>query len=72
VRVEPRAQQGSVTNKSARLRKGIGDHMGVLAVMLIALLALIVVASFVIAVRRNPSWPRKPHVGHWRKWDEDD
>ena len=46
--------------------------MGVLAVILIAVLALIVVASFVIAIRRNPSWPRKPHVGHWRKWDDDD
>jgi hypothetical protein len=46
--------------------------MGVLAVILIAVLALIVVASFVIAVRRSPSWPRKLHVGHWRKWDDDD
>ncbi len=46
--------------------------MGALAVILIAVLALIVVASFVIAVRRNPSWPRKPHVGDWRKWDDDD
>jgi hypothetical protein len=35
-------------------------------------LAVILVASFVIAARRNPSWPRKPHLGHWRKWDDDD
>ena len=50
----------------------IGDHMGTLGAILLAMLALIVVASFVIAVRRNPSWPRRPHLGHWRKWDDDD
>ena len=46
--------------------------MGVLAVILLAVLAMIVVGSFVIAARRNSSWPRKPHLGHWRKWDDDD
>lgn len=53
-------------------QEGIGNHMRVLAVILIALLTLIVVASFVMAVRRTPSWPRKPHLGHWRKWENDD
>jgi hypothetical protein len=46
--------------------------MGALAAILVALLALIVVAWFVIASRRNPSWLRKPHLKHWRKWDDDD
>jgi hypothetical protein len=46
--------------------------MRVLAVILVALFALIVVASLVTALRRTGSWPRKPHLGHWRKWDDDD
>ena len=57
--------------KPPGIDEGFGNDMPVLAVILVALFALIVVASFVIAFRRNPSWPRKPHLGHWRKWDDD-
>lgn len=46
--------------------------MGVTAAILLGVLVLIVAGSFVIAVRRNPPWQRKPHEGHWRKWDDED
>lgn len=39
------------------------------AVILFTLAVLLVI---VWALKDRRSWPRKPHLGHWRKWDEDD
>jgi hypothetical protein len=47
----------------------------VLKMVLLAAAILFAVAIVQVIVRaltdRRP-WPRKPHLGHWRKWDEDD
>jgi hypothetical protein len=48
------------------------SHVGVWAVVLVALFALIVVASLVAAFRRTGPWPRRPYLGHWRRWDDDE
>jgi hypothetical protein len=46
--------------------------MHVVGVILVVLIALIVVASLVEVIRRKGSWPRKPHLGNWQKWDDED
>jgi hypothetical protein len=47
----------------------------VLKMVLLASVILFAVAIVQVIVRaltdRRP-WPRKPHLGDWRKWDEDD
>jgi hypothetical protein len=53
-------------------QEGSERHVGVWAVVLVALFALTVVASLVAALRRTGPWPRKPHLGHWRRWDDDE
>lgn len=46
--------------------------MQVVGVILVVVLTLIVVASLVALVRRSGPWPRKPHLGNWQKWDDED
>jgi hypothetical protein len=36
------------------------------------LLAVALVWVLVWALRDRRPWPRKPHLGHWRKWDDDE
>jgi hypothetical protein len=36
------------------------------------LFAVAIVQVIVWALKDRRPWPRKPHLGHWRKWDEDD
>jgi len=45
----------------------------VLKLVLLGAVILFAVAIVqVIALKDRRPWPRKPHLGHWRKWDEDD
>jgi hypothetical protein len=36
------------------------------------LFGVAIVRVIVGALKDRRPWPRKPHLGHWRKWDEDD
>jgi hypothetical protein len=38
----------------------------------VILFAVAIVQVIVWALKDRRPWPRKPHLGHWRKWDEDD
>jgi len=38
----------------------------------VILFAVTIVLVIVRALKERRPWPRKPHLGHWRKWDEDD
>jgi hypothetical protein len=47
----------------------------VLKIVLLAaviLFAVAIVQVIVMALKDRRSWPRRPHLGHWRKWDEDE
>jgi hypothetical protein len=47
----------------------------VLKIVLLAaviLFAVAIVQVIVMALKDRRPWPRRPHLGHWRKWDEDD
>jgi hypothetical protein len=41
-----------------------------LAAVILFAVAIVQVIVWVLKDRRP--WPRKPHLGHWWKWDEDD
>jgi hypothetical protein len=38
----------------------------------VILFAVALVQVIVWGLKDRGPWPRKPHLGHWRKWDEDD
>ncbi|HET7869413.1 MAG TPA: hypothetical protein VFM85_03740 [Actinomycetota bacterium] len=38
----------------------------------VILFAVGIAQVIVMALKDKRPWPRKPHLGHWRKWDEDD
>jgi hypothetical protein len=38
----------------------------------VILFALAIVQVIVLALKDRRPWPRRPHLGNWRKWDEDD
>jgi len=47
----------------------------VLKLVLLAAVILFAVAIaqvIVMALKDRRPWPRRPHLGHWRKWDGDD
>lgn len=41
-------------------------------VVVAVLFALAIVQVIVSALRDRRGWPRKPHLGHWQKWDDDE
>jgi hypothetical protein len=38
----------------------------------VILFAVAIVQVIVWPLKDRRPWPRRPHLGHWRKWDEDD
>jgi hypothetical protein len=38
----------------------------------VILFAVAIVQVIVLALKNRRPWPRKQHLGHWRKWDEED
>ena len=38
----------------------------------VILFAVAIVQGIMWGLKDRRPWPRKPHLGHWRKWDEDD
>lgn len=38
----------------------------------VILFAVAIVRVIVLALKDGRPWPRKQHLGRWRKWDEED
>ena len=42
------------------------------ALVFVVLVLVAVVVTVVLQARHSRPWPLKKHLGHWRRWDDDE
>jgi hypothetical protein len=54
------------------LSETVANVLKLVLLAAVILFAVAILQVIVWALKDTRPWPRKPHLGHWRKWDEDD
>ena len=52
--------------------EAVPDVLKFVLLAAVILLASTVVQTIVWGLRDRRPWPKKRHLGHWRKWDDDE